>query len=597
MSIQNINQYRMGIVGNCSFLAYIGDDAAVQWLCMPRFDSDPLFGALLGSQPKGEFRICHSNSAGKQMYVGHSNVLQTDLEVEGGAIRVTDFAPRFVEHGRVFRPNMLFRKLEVLHGQPRIHVRCSPMFENGNAEVLPAQGSNHIRFLGFPVPVRLTTDLSLTSILDGTGQLLTGTKYLVFSYGPPLEAPLQETAERFLEKTLSWWQDWIKSTSIPGIFQKEVIRSALVLKLHQFEDTGAIIASGTTSLPESPGSGRNWDYRFCWLRDSYYSLRAFAEIGHFDELERFFQFILEIVASSGDSLRPLYTISGVAVPDEIELPWPGYQGNGPVRLGNGATTQKQYDLYGQILVSILPVYMDQRLHKASKNFDPALVRHLLEHMERDFRKPDAGIWEYRNRSQQHAYTYLFHWAGAQAGAKIAGRLGKFDLRDKAQKLKKLSEEHLEQCWSPSLGRYGQAIGESAADASTLHLINMGYLNGDSERAKSHLRSLEADLDATYGLFYRYRHVDDFGAPDATFLATAFWRAEALACVGRVDEACERVEQLLAFTNSLSLMSEDVTPDGGQWGNFPQTYSHVGLINTVNRIARKLDKPIFQEYAS
>jgi GH15 family glucan-1,4-alpha-glucosidase len=495
----------------------------------------------------------------------------------------------------MFRPNMLFRKIEVLRGQPRLTVKCTPMFQNGVAEIVQTQGSNHIRYLGFPVPVRLTTDLSLTAIMDGTGQLLTGTKYIVFSYGPPLEAPLQETAERFLEKTLSWWQEWIKSTSIPGLFQKEVIRSALVLKLHQFEDTGAIIASGTTSLPESPGSQRNWDYRFCWLRDSYYSLRAFAEIGHFDELERFFQFILEIVANSGDALRPLYTISGSAVPNEVELPWPGYLGNGPVRLGNGATTQKQYDLYGQMLVSILPVYLDQRLYQTSKNFDPSLVRHLLEHMERDFRKPDAGIWEYRNRSQLHCYTYLFHWAGAQSGAKIAARLGKYDLREKAIKLQKLAEEHIEQCWDPSLQRFGQAIGEPAADASTLHLINMGYLDHGSEKAQSHLRSLESELDAPNGLFYRYKHADDFGAPDATFLATAFWRAEALACVGRVDEACKRVEQLLGFTNSLGLMSEDVTPDGGQWGNFPQTYSHVGLINTVNRIARKMDKPIYQEY--
>lgn len=301
-----------------------------------------------------------------------------------------------------------------------------------------------------------------------------------------------------------------------------------------------------------------------------------------------------MTSQSGDTLRPLYTIGGKPVPDEIELPWTGYLGNNaPVRIGNGATGQKQYDLYGQMLVSMLPIYMDIRLNQDSRMRDATLVRQLLEHMERDFWKPDAGIWEYRNREQLHCYTYLFHWAGAQAGELIGHELGRKDLVQKAARLKLLSAQQIEQCYIPAKRCYGQAQGEGASDASTLHLINMGYLQG--EKAELHLKGLESELAGPQGLFYRYRHQDDFGAPDATFLATAFWRAEAQACVGRLDEAMKNIQDLLGFANHVGLMSEDVTPDGGQWGNFPQTYSHVGLINAVNRIARKMDKPIFQEY--
>lgn len=588
------HRYEMGIVGNCSYMGYIDTLGDVRWLCMPRFDSFPIFGSLLADGQGGSFRLVGAEATPlRQYYVDNTNILVTEIQTAGGSVRITDCAPRFQEHGRRFRPNMLLRRIEPLSGSPLIQVRCRPMSPVG-ANIEIAQGSNHLRFLGMPSTTRLTTDLTLANLIEGTPFLLDGPHWLAFTYGPPLEAPLEETAERFLRETTAYWQDWVKSTSIHGIYQPQVIRSALVLKLHQFEDTGAIIASGTTSLPESPGSGRNWDYRFCWMRDSYYTIRAFADIGHFNEMERYFRYLEDIVVRSQTGLSPLYTITGQRVPDEVSPDWIGYQGERPVRLGNGANTQQQFDVYGQMLTAILPLYIDHRLqsHRPRNGLD--MLRRLLGFMERDFDIPDAGIWEFRNLRQQHSYTYLFHWAGANAAVRIAKWHQDSALLEQALRLEKKARAVIESCWIPSAGFYAQAVGSTVADASTLQLICMGYLKRDPQRAMTHLRALEKELAAPDSLFFRYRNTDDFGAPDTAFLITAFWRIEALATLGLVDEARQHLETILQSANHVGLFSEDVSLDGGQWGNFPQTYSHVGLMNAVARIASREDKPFFQE---
>jgi len=249
-------------------------------------------------------------------------------------------------------------------------------------------------------------------------------------------------------------------------------------------------------------------------------------------------------------------------------------------------------VYGQVLISLLPLYVDKRLRYHDSQSTLGLIRGLLGRIERVFDQPDSGIWEFRNRLQHHAYTYLFHWAGSRAALKIAEALSDTALRDKAAALVHRSEERIEACYDPRREVYTQAVGVEHLDASTLQLISLHYLDPGSHRAAAHLAALERELKADHGLFFRYVHPDDFGRPQATFVGTAFWYVEALACVGRVDEAIAAVEGLLRHANHLGLFSEDVDLDGGQWGNFPQTYSHVGLMNAVYRIARRLDQPIF-----
>lgn len=588
-----VHRYNMGLVGNCSYMAYIDTCGSVQWMCMPRFDSPFLFGALIDKEKGGEFSVIPvGDFESEQYYITNTNVLCTEFTCSNGKFRIIDCAPRFLQYERYYKPLMLVRKIEVLEGSPQVKVSCKPKGNYGKFSPEIVMGSNHLRFLNFDMQVRLTTDLSISHIIEGNSFVLDRNHYLVFTYGEPLEAPLKPTSEDFINKTVRYWQTWIKSTYIPDIYQEQIIRSALVLKLHQYEDTGGIIASGATSLPEYNGSSRTWDYRYCWFRDSYYTLKAFNELGHFEELERYFDYIQNILMGEEGRIQPLYSITGNKHLEEIHLDLQGYLNNQPVRIGNKAYLQIQNDVYGQILVALMPLFTDQRLTFSSKNTYKKMANRLLDWIASTMDEPDAGLWEFRNVKQIHSYTMLFHWAGSKAAAKIGRIMVDADLVNKAEKLAKVAAERIERCYDATRGVYTQAIDSPNLDASTLKLITMNYLDPHSEKAKNHLKKLEEKLRTHQGLFYRYVHPDDFGIPEATFLICAFWYVDALACVGRVDDAMKTLDSILKYQNHLGIFSEDIGLDGSQWGNYPQTYSHVGLINAAFRISKRLDLPTF-----
>ncbi len=589
------HSYNYGLVGNCAYLAYVDTQANIQWLCWPRFDSSFVFGGMLDKKKGGHFYIKpeSENFSSSQHYIDNTNILCTDFESSDGKFRVTDFAPRFYQHERYYKPLMLVRKIEPLEGTPSIKVSCNPVGDYGKMIPEPALGSNHIRYLGFEQQLRLTANIPLNYILNESSFVLNETKYLFLTYGVPLESTIENTAEVFLRKTKEYWKTWIKSTSIGTFAQDKIIRSALVLKIHQYEDTGAIIAAGSTSLPEFDQSTRNWDYRYCWMRDTYYTLTALNNIGHFEELEGYFHFIENATRQEKDRFQPLYKINTEKKIHEKELDHlSGYMGNKPVRVGNDAYTHIQNDVYGQVLTSLLPLYNDKRFTNKQRVYSKRLVEHSLKKIEETMQELDAGIWEFRNRAQLHTYTLLFHWAGSSAAYKIAEFFKDSDLAKKALKLKNEAGVLLESCKNKS-GIYMQAQGSDQVDASCLQLITMNYLDPNSEAAKKHLAGLEAELKTDHCLFFRYKHSDDFGKPKTTFLICAYWYVEALACVGRVEEAVEAFDKLNQFSNHLGLLSEDVDPiSGDQWGNFPQIYSHVGQVNAAYRIARKLDLPNF-----
>ncbi len=587
--------YDFGVIGNCAFSAHIDRQTNVSWMCWPRFDSSFIFGGMLDKDKGGEFSITPVSEKfeSNQYYIENTNVLCTEVQTNDGSYRVTDFAPRFYQYERYYRPLMLIRKIEPLSGNPMVKVICDPVADYGKKRPERSMGSSHIRYLNLDAHVRLTTNIALNYVIEDQNFVLNETKYLVLTYGPPLEATLEETAELFLSKTISYWRDWVKSASIVDFYQDYAIRSALALKIHQYEDTGAIIAAMTTSLPESPGSTRNWDYRYCWMRDTYYTLNAFNNIGHFEELEKYFHFVMNATYTEQDRYQPLYKITGSADIVETEIDLQGYLGEQPVRVGNQAYEHIQNDVYGQVLISLLPLYADKRII-FTERFDSAdLVMKTLKLIEKTMDQTDAGLWEFRNLAQKHAYTYLFHWAGSCAAIKIAKTLKNNEMGQLAVKLRDISAKRIEECYVPAKRGYAQAIGTDRMDASTLQLIMMDYFGNDVDKAGAHLKALENELLATNGLFYRYKHQDDFGEPETTFLICAFWYVEALACVNRIDEAIKIFDNLVNYSNHLKLLSEDVSEtDGSMWGNFPQAYSHVGLLNAANRIARKLDRPTF-----
>ncbi len=590
------HHYPFGVIGNCSFLSYIDDHARVVWQCWPSFDSSFIFGELLDDTKGGEYSISPSSKGyrSQQRYLDNTNVLETTFYCNDGEFKVIDFAPRFELFERFHRPLMLFRKIELVSGNPRVRVICRPKGEYGEISGTPVLASNSIDFTGLGTDVRLTTDASKLHIIREKDFCITEDKYFILSYGRPLEAPLKSTFEDFLRRTILYWRKWIEQTTIPSLFQKEVIRSALVLKLHQYEDTGAIIASGTTSLPEYPGSGRNWDYRFCWMRDSYFTLSALNSLSHFSEAEHYAQYIQNIAEDDKTSFQPVYTIDNSEEMPESILDLKGYLNNGPVRIGNLANKQIQNDVYGQILLSLLPLFIDQRVSVPKTRPPLSLISKLLKMIESVMDAPDSGIWEYRTRQQKHSGTYLFHWAGCKAALKIAESCDDADVKKLATKLLTEAEKNLEICYDEKKKAYTMAQDNSALDASNFLLITMNYLNPADEKTISHMEAMEKELRIGNELIFRYRDLDDFGETHSTFTICSFWYCEALAAMGRIEEAQKVFKALLGYSNHLGLFSEDLEPHTkSQWGNFAQTYSHVGLINAAFRISRKLDKQIFE----
>lgn len=590
------HKYNFGLVGNCAYLAMPSLDGNIEWLCWPRFDSSFVFGSLLDSSEKGgRFSItpAEENYESRQYYIENTAILCTEFKTSEGSFRIVDCAPRFKQFGRNHHPLVLLRKIELISGAPRIRFFCEPRYNYGALKSTPYQSSNHFRFEGFPEVLRLYTSLPLTYWREEMAYTLVEDEYCVLSWGVKINSDVKTYGTKVLDETKKYWVNWAAQCHAGMFRQKEILRSAITLKLHQYDDTGAIIAAPTMSLPEYPGAGRNWDYRYAWIRDAFYTLAALNEVGKFDELKRYSRFIQSLVTQNTQRMQPLYKISGVSEIEETFLELDGYRGNQPVRLGNQAYTHIQNDLYGQILLSLLPLYVDARFPREGHHRDLGLIRQILKIIEVLIDEPDAGLWEFRNLKQNHCYTYLFHWAGALAARKIGLAYGDQELVQTSEKLRARSVEWIEKCFDPSRGCYTQAESSPHLDASLFQLITMGYIDPQSERAKTHMKTLEESLSSTPGLFYRYMHLDDFGDTKASFLVCAFWYIEALTVLGRVEEAITYFDQILGCANHLGLFSEDYDHrSGSQWGNFPQTYSHVGLIHAASRINNKLDRPDF-----
>ncbi len=572
----------LALVGNCQFSALIDRKGSVVWCCLPRFDSEPIFSTLLDEGGGGQFRIGTPDvTSGTQRYLDNTNVVETTFVSEDGSFRVIDFAPRFVQNNRTFRPTQLIRIVEPITGTPRVSVFLDPKLGWSKAVPERAQGSHHVRFEGYASQVRLTTDIPL-SYLEGQPFVLSERRHFVFSYGPPIEESLSAVCHRFLDETVRYWGNWVKDCDIPPLFQQEVIRSALVLKLHCYEDTGAIVAAMTTSIPESAGSGRTWDYRYCWLRDAYYALGAFRMLGRFEERESFVTYLLNIAASNPElALNPLYRIDGsLDLEEKILAHWPGFNGEGPVRVGNGAAKHQQNDIFGEMVLALTPVFLDDRF-KAERSAD---ALGLLERLARKAISlagtPDAGIWEYRTEWQPQTFSSLMSWAAADRMARVAARHlpGKEkEFRDAATAI---SAQVIERAWSPELGSFAGSYGGKNLDASLLEMAPLHMFPPDDPRLRSTVEAIWKGLGHE-GWLFRYRLDDGFGQPTVAFVICTFWLVEALAVIGRKQDATDVLARIHAAMSPLGLLSEDIeTANRRMWGNFPQAYSHVGLIRAA-----------------
>jgi GH15 family glucan-1,4-alpha-glucosidase len=572
----------VGLVGNGQFAAHVAASGEVVWCCLPRFDAEPVLGSLLDPGRGGTFRVEPAGGgSGRQRYLPNTNVLITEFEDADGAFRVVDFAPRFEQHQRAFHPTQLFRLLEPLRGTPRVRVRCAPVLGWSGRPAVAVAGSNHLRFEGYPAQVRLTSDVPL-SYLSGLPFALTSRRALALTWGAPIEEPLAPLAERFLAETVRYWQRWVKGCDVPPAYQEAVIRSALTLKLHCFEDTGAIVAATTTSLPEAPGTGRTWDYRYCWLRDAFFVLGALRRLNRFEERERFTQWILDVAGGSSDlDLAPLYRIDGRSDLAEVRQDgWAGYEGSGPVRTGNGAADHRQHDVYGETALSLVPVFLDARFRDERSPAALDLLVRLAKKAVQVAGTPDAGIWEYRTEWTPQTFSSLMSWAAADRVAAVLEGTAPGAGAELAAAAKRIHAEILERAWRPGPGSFAASYQGSDLDASLLQMVPLRFLPRTDPRLGSTVDAIARTLGRGDWLD-RYRHDDGFGTPQVAFVLCTFWLVQALAGLGRHEEAARRLEASFRALSPLGLLSEDFDPAARRlWGNYPQAYSHVGLIHAA-----------------
>ena len=588
----------LGLIGNGTVGALVAPRGEIVWGCFPRFDGDPAFCSLLrprsGAEGFGFFDVELLDLArDEQEYLVNSPILVTRLhDRTGGGIEITDFAPRFRQFGRMFCPMMLVRRIRRIAGHPRLRLRVRPARRYGESPAEITCGSNHIRYVGGDVVLRLTTDASVTAIVEENPFFLEDAVTMILGPDETITQSVAEIGGHFLSETAAHWWEWVRSLGIPFEWQEAVIRAAIVLQLNVYEPTGAVIAAMTTSIPEAPGSGRNWDYRYCWLRDAYFVIDALNRLGATLTMERYLGYVLNLVADAGeDRLHPVYGISGHPVPAEREVAsLPGYRGMGPVRVGNQAYAQVQHDVYGAAILAATHAFFDRRLVRAG---DAGLFRRLETLGERAavlFDQPDAGIWERRGVARVHTYTSVMCWAGCDRLARIAAHLG---LADRAahwrEQAARIHQVICERSWNPERGSFVATMGGDALDASLLRLSELGFLADDDPRFAGTVRAIEGDLRRGDFIF-RYVEEDDFGRPQNAFLVCTFWYIEALAALGRRDEARALFENLLACRNRHGLLAEDIDPGTREpWGNFPQTYSMVGLIASAMRLSLPWDR--------
>lgn len=576
-------------IGNCQVSALIDRAGRYVWGCIPRVDGDPAFSSLLDDAPRageGAYGFWEIDLEGTvqttQSYLRNTPILVTNhVDADGNAVEIIDFCPRFKRNGRMYRPVAFVRLVRPVAGSPRIRVRLRPSTDWGSAQAATTRGSNHIRYLLGDGAVRLSTSAPVGWIEDE--RLFRVERPLHFFLGPDesFSEDIAVATEVMLDRTVEEWRHWVRGLATPHEWQEAVIRSAITLKLCQHEETGAIVAALTTSIPEHANSGRNWDYRYCWIRDAYYTVQALNRLGALDVLEGYLEYLRNIVdnAASGH-IQPLYGVGGEATLTEWEAPGlSGYRGMEPVRVGNQAYEQVQHDAYGQIVLSNVQAFFDQRLLRVAGIEDFEALEPIGERAWQSFDKPDAGLWELRTKSHVHTYSAAMCWAACDRlanAAKVLNIPSRCEFwQVRADKMRAVIEQA---AWRPETERLSATFAGDDLDASLIQLLELRFLSPEDPRFQGTLNAVEAGLRRGSHML-RYASEDDFGLPHTAFNVCTFWLIEALHFTGRDKDARLLFEEMLSRCTAAGLLSEDIDPVSGElWGNYPQTYSLVGMIN-------------------
>jgi GH15 family glucan-1,4-alpha-glucosidase len=582
------------VVGDMQSAALISAAGSVDWLCLPRFDSEACFAALLGSEDHGSWRIAPRDelegpgrAAASRQYAGDTLILRTRWETAGGIAEVTDFMPPRDEG----EPPVLIRLVEGVSGTVEMGLRLTVRFGYGSIVPWVIKTEGGIKATAGPDSVWLRTPVDLTAqgmahtaeFTVAAGQAVPFVlTYVPSHYGEP--ARLDAAAS--LEETRKFWQDWVSRCTYQGTYRDAVVRSLITLKALTYRPTGGIVAAATTSLPEDIGGVRNWDYRYCWLRDATITLEALLRTGYLEEAKAWRLWLGRAIAGDPEDIQIMYGVAGERRLAEWEATWlPGYENSAPVRIGNAASGQLQLDVYGEV-IDALELSFRAGLHDDRHTW--SLQRALLGYLEQHWAQPDEGLWEVRGPRRHFVHSKVMAWVAFDRAARYAGHAGEKELAAKWRKISdEINREVCEKGYDAARGAFVQYYGASELDAAVLLISDVGFLPADDPRVVSTMKALQRDL-MQGGFLRRYElppggtsQVDGLAGSEGAFLACSFWLANALELSGRHDEAAELFERLLALRNDVGLLSEEYDPRYGRLvGNMPQAFSHVPLVQTA-----------------
>ena len=582
------------LIGDCRSAALVTRDGTIDWLCWPRFDSPSIFAALLDEAAGGSWRVGPRGPArSTRAYAGDSNVLVTTFEAAGGRLRLTDLMPVSSEGDKrrqLWPEHELLRVVECEAGEVDLEVRYAPRPGYGRRRAkLRAAGPLGIRLEDGARLTTLRADLPLT-VRDGeaTGEvrLRAGERrVLSLTYdtdGPAVLPPLGERAMQAIEQSVAWWTAWAGRCTYQGPHRNAVVRSLLALKLMSFAPSGAVVAAPTTSLPEKIGGPLNWDYRFCWLRDASMTACSLLDLGYPEEASAWVSWLLHATRLTRPELRILYDVYGRPPRDEEELPHlAGHRGSRPVRIRNAAADQLQLDAYGEVIDAVAGmVQRGGRLDRTTQ----ALLRDLGRYVLDNWQRPDHGIWEPREAPRPHTHSRLLSWVAVDRLLELGiPGLDEEKLRRARDAIRADIEQH---AWNPTLGAYTQVLGGDSLDASLLLSSWYGFAAGRDPRWRQTYRQIVERLSPAPGLLYRYE--ESRAAGEGAFAICSFWAVTFLALGGgSLEEAEELFARLVKLGNDVGLYGEEIDPETGEpLGNFPQAYTHVGLIGAAVTLERR-----------
>ena len=588
--MENRNSYgyrsnlNYAIIGNCESAALIHKDSSIDWCCLPRFDSPSVFGKILDDKIGGTFKIETFGQYNiNQEYIDNTSIVRTSFSNGYDKFDIIDYMPRYeIENENYHCPPEISRIVKKINGQPKIRIVYDPKLDYARGETNSYLKKNFIVSVidkKHYETIYLYSNIDLSLIKTKSFFTFDSDLFFKLSYHEKLTLPSIKDINKEYRKTKKYWVDWCKKTPSFKKYNEEILRSSITLKLLTYQRSGAILAAVTTSIPETIGEVRNWDYRFCWIRDASMVIKVITKLGHKKIVKNFIQFIIDIIPDKNEKLQIMYGINGEKKLSEKFLRHlSGYKNSKPVRIGNAAYNQKQNDIYG-ILMDAIYFQIDKFYNKNDNTEEIwSIVKSIVWIVNNNWSEPDKGIWEFRKEDKHFTFSKLLSWVAIDRAVKISKLIGKKDKTNKWLKLRnEIRKEILNKGWNNKIKAFSQSYGSDELDASVLLMESYDFINASDKRYISTVKAIEKELMSN-GLLYRYKNNDDFGKPTSSFTVCTFWYINSLFKIGETEKSRELFDQVLGYSNHLGLFSEDIDFNSKRLlGNFPQAYSHLALI--------------------